>query len=73
MTVHEFSLDRIAADPEKGAEQMQRLFGADADEAALRQAQRFIAINDVDRACFWLEVRALLREMELRGRMDTMH
>ncbi|AQS86899.1 hypothetical protein AA101099_0759 [Neoasaia chiangmaiensis NBRC 101099] len=73
MTVHEFSLDRIAADPEKGAEQMQRLFGGDVDEAALRQAQHFIAIDAMDQPHFWLEVRAHLREMELRGRMGTVH
>ncbi|AOX17977.1 hypothetical protein AA0488_0107 [Kozakia baliensis NRIC 0488] len=73
MTVHEFGTDHINVDPEKGAEQMMRLFAAKAEEMALDRAQYFMKEDDIERARFWLEVRAYLREMEIRCRSETVH
>ncbi|AOX21555.1 hypothetical protein A0U90_13750 (plasmid) [Kozakia baliensis] len=73
MTVHEFGTDHINADPEKGAEQMMRLFAAKAEEIALKRALHFLREDDIERARFWFEVRAYLREKELRCRSETVH
>ncbi|WP_158513590.1 hypothetical protein [Kozakia baliensis] len=52
---------------------MMRLFAAKAEEMALDRAQYFMKEDDIERARFWLEVRAYLREMEIRCRSETVH